>query len=59
MRALVLGLVLVAGCGGHISDAKFAAAVDKCALLAEEAHEDGATLTEATRIFDECIARIR
>ena len=56
-RALVL-LALV-GCGGHISDAKFAAAVDKCALLAEEAHEDGATLTEATRIFDECIARIR
>ena len=46
-------------CGGHITDAKFASAVDHCALLAEEAHEDGASVTEATRIFDQCVARIQ
>ena len=63
MRALaiVLALSCATACAGSIqsSDHAHAEAVDRCARLAEQAYEeDDATIYEASRIFDECVARI-
>ena len=62
LRALAVVLVLgVGGCGGTLNTADHAhqAQVDACARLAEQAFEDGASVYDATKTYDECVARIR
>lgn len=59
LRAAVFAVAL-GGCGGTLNTADHAhqAQVDACARLAEQAFEDGASVYDATKTFDECVARI-
>lgn len=64
LRALALAaaaLAILGGCGGTLNtaDHPHQAQVDACARLAERAYDEGASIYEATKVFDECVARIR